>query len=374
MSTDRLCQPVAEWPEADRQLWVDGLRERGLFDASTAGTNWSEQSRRKIAQGYGRWLHWLTATGRLESDWPPGRRVTKERVASYIRHLRETLAPYTVMSRIQDLHNALRLLAPEQDFAWLAELWGTLRSRAVAVRDKRSRLRPADNLAVLGFQLMRQAETALGWSPRRRAVAYRDGLMMALLAYRPVRLKNLAGMRLGQHLVEAGGGTWMMFAAAETKSRRPYEAVIPEAVEANLRRYLEHHRPVLLAGERGGIPGNTDAMWVSEIGTQLEIGALARRISMHTKRAFGRSIPPHWFRDAAATSIAIDDPVHVRDAHLVLGHASLATTENHYILAQSLLASRRHQSVLAQLLAANVSGMPTKPDRPVDEVDEIDRP
>ena len=80
------------------------------------------------------------------------------------------------------------------------------------------------------------------------------------------------------------------------------------------------------------------------------MGTLAERIQERTKAAFGQSIPPHWFRDAAATSIAIDDPVHVRDAHLILGHADLATTEKHYIQARSLQASRRHHAMLTDLL------------------------
>src|ERR1700693_5869411 len=85
-------------------------------------------------------------------------------------------AIYAVISCIQDLHNALRLFAPEDDFSWLAKLRETLRARAVWVRDKRQRLRPADSLSALGFQLMRQAEVADGWSSRRRGVEYRDGL------------------------------------------------------------------------------------------------------------------------------------------------------------------------------------------------------
>jgi hypothetical protein len=63
------------------------------------------------------------------------------------------------------------------------------------------------------------------------------------------------------------------------------------------------------------------------------------------------SIPPHWFRDAAATSIAIEDPVHVRDAHLLLGN-TLAVMEKHYNQAQSLEASRRHHAMLATLRAS----------------------
>jgi hypothetical protein len=50
-----------------------------------------------------------------------------------------------------------------------------------------------------------------------------------------------------------------------------------------------------------------------------------------------------------ATTIAIVDPRHVRDAHLVLGHASLAITERYYNQARSIEASRRHQAVLAGL-------------------------
>jgi len=350
MPTDRVCLPVNEWPVIDRQLWVEGLREHGLFDGSSVAAHWSALSRKKIAQGYGRWLQWLQATGQCDAEAPPGQRVTPSRVAAYIRHLREMVAPYTLVSRLQDLLNALRLLAPQDDLTWLATVWGTLRTQAVPTRQKQLRLRPADNLAALGFRMMAHAEAAAGWSPRRRAVEFRDGLMIALLAYRPVRLKNFAALCLGQHVVALGGHTWMVFAATETKSRRPYEAVFPEALEGRLQRYLHSHRLVLLAGERGDVAGITNALWISENATQLEAGALSKRIAMHTLNAFGRSIPPHWFRDAAATSIAIDDPVHVRDAHLVLGHAGLATTERHYILAQSLQASRRHQATLAQLI------------------------
>ena len=80
----------------------------------------------------------------------------------------------------------------------------------------------------------------------------------------------------------------------------------------------------------------------------LEKGALANRIRKHAKEAFGASLPPHWFRDAAATSIAVEDPRHVGDAHHVLGN-TLAMTEKHYNQARSLEASRRHHAMLAAL-------------------------
>jgi hypothetical protein len=100
--------------------------------------------------------------------------------------------------------------------------------------------------------------------------------------------------------------------------------------------------------ESGQLSPGTDALWVSEVGTMLESGALARRIWKHTKEAFGASLPPHWFRDAAATSIAIENPRHVCDAHHILGN-TLAMTEKHYNQARSLEASRRYNAMLTSL-------------------------
>ena len=140
------------------------------------------------------------------------------------------------------------------------ELYRTVASRARPVRDKRQRLRSAGELVALGKHLMTNAETAAGRSSRRCAVQYRDGLMIALLAYRPVRKKNFAAMRLGIHVVEQHGRHWMLFSAAETKNRVAYQAMFPEALEDNLRHYLKHHRPVLTAGVQGGHLSDIDAL------------------------------------------------------------------------------------------------------------------
>jgi integrase len=173
--------------------------------------------------------------------------------------------------------------------------------------------------------------------------------MIALLAYRPMmRLKNLASMRLGQQLLKHQNCWWLVFGSDEMKAQRPYEAPFPAALIPALETYLERHCPVLLAGESGKVCAEIDAFWVSEAGTMLETGALARRIVRHTKVAFGASVSPHLFRDAAATSVAVEDPKHVRDVHHLLGN-SFATAEKHYNQAQALQASRRHQAMLANL-------------------------
>lgn len=356
----RLCLPFVCWPSADQALWTESGRGRGLFEPVGIVAGWSVASRQKTASGYGRWLWWLESTDAGSSLRPARDLVIQDRLAAYVAALQRSCAPYTVLGRIEELLNALRVVAPGEVFPCLVRLYRTLRSRAEPVSDKRGRLRASDELVDLGQRLMAAAANTPAWSRRRQAVAYRDGLMIALLAYRPVRKKNFASMRLGHHLVRTGAGWQLLFSAAETKTRRLYQAILPLVLEAPLQVYLERHRPILLQGESGSVAADIDALWVSEVGTHLDAAALSRRVSKATKAAFGKAVPVHWFRDAAATTIAISNPAFVRDAHLVLGHADLATTEKHYNQAQGLQASRRHQALLQGLRQTPVKAPDTE--------------
>jgi site-specific recombinase XerD len=72
-------------------------------------------------------------------------------------------------------------------------------------------------------------------------------------------------------------------------------------------------------------------------------------IKNRTREAFGEPISPHLFRDCAATSVAIEDPDHVRIAANILGHHSLATTQKYYDQSQMLAAGRCYQSALGEI-------------------------
>ena len=76
---------------------------------------------------------------------------------------------------------------------------------------------------------------------------------------------------------------------------------------------------------------------------------LYERVIRRTRYAFGKSISPHLFRDCAATSIAIEDPEHVRITANILGHTSLTTSERHYNQAHMLAAGRTMQQSLLEL-------------------------
>ena len=254
-------------------------------------------------------------------------------------------------------------MAPEADWDWLAQIYRALRAQVRPTRDKLSRLKPIDELVALGERLMDEAESAPEWSARRRAVLFRDGLMIAVLAYRPVRLKNFArhaawppsdeGRRLLAHplrgrrdqIARSLRGGFPLGARGEARalSRRPSTRPL-----LGMRRRRnqggacpDRRRSADRSGARRRLGFG--------VGTQLEPEALQRRIFDHTRQAFGRGVSPHLFRDAAATSIAMDNPRHVGDASLVLGHAGHRMTEKHYNHARSLEASRRHAETLARL-------------------------
>lgn len=70
-------------------------------------------------------------------------------------------------------------------------------------------------------------------------------------------------------------------------------------------------------------------------------------IRARTKAKWGKAINPHLFRDAAATTLSIVDPGHVRIAASVLGHRSFRTTEKYYNQAKGYQAQRSFHNVIA---------------------------
>ena len=296
------------------------------------------------------------AQGLLDSNMSPADRVTPELVAAYIAEIRTNLAPYTVLCRVQEIYDAVRVMAPKTNFKWLTRVHQSLKAQVRPSRDKHSRVKPPQALIALGERLMDQAEAAARWSKRRRAVVFRDGLLIAMLAYRPVRRKNLAMMRLGRHLIKVGGRWRIAFSAEEMKTRVPYEAIFPAAARPEAGTISRRASACPPAGRAEGRQSRSSA---GSSGPRRALGLATRnpvsrrrsgfQIYVQTRREFGRGLFPHMFRDCVATAVAIDKPKHIGDASLILGHADHRTTEKHYNHARSLGASRRHAATLARL-------------------------
>ncbi len=161
---------------------------------------------------------------------------------AYATWMRSRVAPVTARIWIEDLGLTLNLIDPRYDRKLLKTTVDRLPK--TSVRDKRRRLRDPVEFIALGERLMAEAEAGAMGPPRHNAVAYRDGLIIALLAWRPLRRHNLAALRMAEHLREFNGSLRIAIAGVETKARNPIDPTWPKSLLAPLQRYLSHWRPI----------------------------------------------------------------------------------------------------------------------------------
>jgi hypothetical protein len=165
--------------------------------------------------------------GYLDPHSLPGSRVTRDRVGEYVTALRAINAPAAVLSRIQELYAALTVIDPDRDWSWIHKFECQLRRMVTRGYRRRTGLPSSESLLALGLQLIHETERPSGGTPVERAVQYRDGLMISLLASRPLRRHNFARIEIGRHLVKRGDEYWIRFEAVETKTREPIEFPFP---------------------------------------------------------------------------------------------------------------------------------------------------
>lgn len=333
-----------KWPELDQIAWRAATRPGDWLDAPGRGASWRPKSQLKFADAYGHWLSWLTEEGLLVGSDRPRIRITEERIWSYARWMLERVAPVTAWSRIVDLEIVAKAFAPDDELPSFKKLIQWM-PKAPSV-DKRLKLREPAELHQLGLDLMKRAEAGGCSSRLRNAVAYRDGLMISLAAWRPLRCRNLCDLHLHLHLRIERGSLRILIPAEETKTGKAISMTWPEGLRRALDRYVDHWRPFLIGGAQ-----DHRRLWVSSRGGgQLASHTLACNFRSRTLEAFGVAISPHRFRDAAATMLAIHKPEHVRAGAAVLGHARYETTQRHYNQARSLQAVRTLHACLDELM------------------------
>ena len=338
---------IASWPAADRAAWDRAAAPGSLLEPGGLAAGWRPATRQHVIGSYGSWLAWLKRQGQLEAAAEPVALCTPEAVAAYATELLERVALKTSAMRLVGLQRALVAMYPQQDWTFIYRLVARLPRDKAASSAKRARLRSPVELLALGRQRMAEAEADPSLRPVLRALAYRDGLLLAILATRPLRRRNLVGLELGRHLVRLDGIWWLLIPAEETKTGVPIEVVFPAGLVPELQTYLERHRPVLCRCNGASWPSDRGPLWLSRRGRPLQPHTLTVLVEQLTAKAFGQALGPHAFRDCVATTIAIEDPEHVRVAAMVLGHRTFATTQRHYNLARTLDAARVYQQALA---------------------------
>jgi integrase len=339
------------WPAQDRAALERASVGGDPFRAGGRAARWRPATRHSLVGAYARWLGFLRGQGCALTEEAPAARVTPERMEDYARFLIGRCAPVTVASYLGQLHMFVRHVWPEADWQWLCEMQAQQRRMADPVRHKAARIVSQQALIELGEDLMEQARVlpvhdGLCAGPRHPAILFRDGLMIATLAMRPLRLRNFLGLQLHRHLRLGAEGWALAIPANETKTHQSLEMPFPERLVPALELYLDTYRPLLVAmrgpANRQHAPRPAGShLWISRCGTPMTPAATEKLLERHTPPRFGHYVNAHLFRDCVASSIADAHPERLRIAADLLGHRSLRTTERHYIVADHRSALRR---------------------------------
>jgi len=346
---ERLILPPAMWPAKDMALWVAVLAGQGPEYDDNPATGWSHRTVKKVADGFGRYLSWLTCHGEIKAGEATFERITPARVKLYVASLKQYLAPVSVGMTLGALVQAANAFAPLHDWEWLSVRYSRLKNRAKPSRDKQAAIRPTLEIYNLGIGTMRDAEGA-DVPPATKAIRFQSGLIIALLAARPLRIRNFQAITIGESLRYDHGQYWLTFNAEETKTGRSINEPIPNNLVPYLERYLKVHRVRLLG--KNGKSGNAlthRRLWVDRQGDQMEEFTLRSRIKAYTKAHFGVAIWPHLFRDCLFTTIAVEHPEMIKQGSTLLGHTSFETGEKHYNQAGMMEATRLYTATILEL-------------------------
>lgn len=335
----RVTLSFTDWPATDRVAWHAAIAEGDLFDGRGPAAHWRPASRSHAMNGYARWLAWLVQLESRGLHEAPADRVTEARLRYYVAELQAILSASSAWNALKGMYDALRVMVPDHDWTWLKQLKADL-ERRVPSRDCRDRIIDVTRIYNLGLDLMEAADLEHGG--HRAWLEYRDGLIIALLAVRPLRRRNLSGMRVDRHLVRIDSRFVIVFDESETKTGEPIEFVLPKALYPQMAVYLEQVRPCFpRANEHDGV-------WASSKGGPMSGEAIYEQARKRTRAAFGVAVNLHQFRHNLATFIAYEFPGHVGVAAGMLQHRDYRTTERHYVRARSVMSGRTYQDVVAR--------------------------
>jgi len=332
--------PPGEWPASHRETWEEICRPGLRLRKGGAARSYAEVSREDFARRYGAFLGFLQRSGLLDPSAGPAAQVTPQNVELYIAELKGRVRSVTAWNCIYKLRMAARLLDPKADFAWLSEIEQDL-ALVMEPRSKFDRVVLAERIVQAGLTLVSEAE-AFSRYPFKRAIGIRNGLMIALLAVCPIRIKNYAALEIGTTFREEQGTWWITLPYGSTKTEDADQRPVPDYLNYAVELYLTESRPVLIGSRQA-----TNSLWISSrTGRRYTTKNLGTQISKITLETIGVDVSPHLFRTAAATTSACygTDMPHLASA--VLGHTDPRVTEKHYIRATTLNAAKDYAAIL----------------------------
>ena len=334
--------PFAEWPIADRTAWERALTPAKRLSRGGAASHLAKASVDDIEKRYGAYLGFLQRHGLFTTTLAATEFVTEQNIKRYIAELEGRVRSTTVYNCVHKLWRAAELLSPKKkDLEWLIEIERDIRL-TMQPRSKFDRVVTTRRLVETGLKLIGKARRLRPSFEAARI--YRNGLMIAVLAFCPIRLKNFAQLEIGNTFQCIEGRWWIILTAEQTKSRRVDERQIPELLTPFIGEFLEVFRPIL-AGRQD------TALWISSTTKErMTIKNLGGLISKITKSEIGVDVSPHLFRTAAASTAASAMSVVPNLAAGLLGHVDRAITEIHYNRARTCDAAVSYAELLGRIV------------------------
>jgi integrase len=333
--------PIEFWPEADRNAWLSACQPNQRLKRGGAGSHLKPITLSDLERRYGYFLDFINRQGLLDPNKAAGGHVTPENVDTYLEELTARVGSVTVQGSICKLRRACELVDPTCDMSWLADIEKDL-ALVMRPRSKADRWVLTEVLVEAGLTLIAEAENSLKMSKLGQARQARNGLMVAMLAMHPIRLKNFAALAIGRSLVEINGSWWIVLLASETKEGRPDERRIDDLLQPALDRYLKKYRAFLAGADQ-----SATALWLSSNdGAPMSYAGVERVLTEATRATVGVAVSPHLFRTAIASSAAIHGGANRHLASALLHHTDHRVTEEHYTRASSFSAAESLRSIV----------------------------
>lgn len=336
--------PPDRWPSDCRALLKGTQDGRSSFSVSGAWRpKWSSGTREMRLADFAIFLNWFIESGRYQAGLSVAVQVTYELVEAYYLALEKAgLSFNTRARRLNGLYAALRQLAPPADrWRWLQKAAKECEGFAAETKQACLDDPSTEELAQVARELFRRAEQG-DESNLDSALLFRDGLLILLFALAGPRRHTLYVMDIGVNL-KAEGDDWVVeWPAQQMKGgKRGVRRALPRLLAVTTAKYIEKHRPVLMARAAAPAPGALRAVWISDRGTRLCESSIYKRVCKWTEEILHKRINPHRFRHAGATTLAVLHPEEVALVTPWLTHSCRDSARQSYILAQDIDATRR---------------------------------
>ncbi|MEJ0096246.1 MAG: tyrosine-type recombinase/integrase [Methylocella sp.] len=382
--------PIGEWPKSDQEAWDTACHPAVRLRRGGSASRLAPITRDDIQRRYGYFLTFLKEIHRFDAAASCASLITPEHIGPFVDRMRDEWSATTLFMTIHKLKQIAGHLAPSSNFKWLSNVADDLKAEDGPV--KRPPVVDASELLTAGLTLVEEYSPCDQPMDLATARNIRNGLMIALLASCPIRVKNLGGLTLGRSFHFSDSCWWIDLPGSETKSGRPDMRMLPGFFTAALERYLLEARPFLLAcrnvqerhppvsmrdsnlaansapeaapqnkttasSDRNGGPAHDDGLklvnlsgplWISRYGDPMSYSSIHHALTSTTEAAIGVAISPHGFRYAAATTAAWKAGNMPHLAPALLQHRDRRMTEAAYIRATSFEAAQQLGKILRQ--------------------------